>query len=127
MAVTGYDSFSVHYSRDDSQVVVHVAGELDAATAPCLQKALAGVVDDQGNLSVLVDLGGMTFIDSTGLSVLVRAWEKLRLKGGELALANPSPSALKVFHVVGVTDIFKITPPPGADGVPSQGPSWTEA
>lgn len=127
MAVTGYDSFSVHFSRDDSQVVVRLAGELDAATAPYLQEALAGVVDDQGNLSVRVDLGDVTFIDSTGLSVLVRTWERLRLKGGELALTNPRPSTLKVFHVVGLSSIFNITPPPVTDSVPRRGPSATDA
>ncbi len=109
-ATAGYDMFSVRFSRDDGTVVLHVTGELDVAAAPDMRHALTSLIDDQGSLSVRVDLAKMTFIDSVGLSVLLEALRRLRDKGGELSLANPEPGALRVFDMVGFTRIFDIGP-----------------
>lgn len=111
-ATGGYDVLSVRFSRHDETVVVHLAGDLDVATAPVLQNALAGVIEDQGNLAVQLELGEMAFIDSTGLSILAGALRRLREKGGNLSLANISPETLKVFDIVGFTRIFDIRPEP---------------
>lgn len=108
----GYDVLSVRFSRRAGTVVVHLIGELDVVTAPALRHALAGVVEDQGNLAVQLDLGEMAFIDSTGLSVLAGAMRRLREKGGDLTLANVRPETLKVFEIVGFTRIFNIAPEP---------------
>jgi anti-sigma B factor antagonist len=107
-ATTGYDRFSVAFTRDRGTVVVHVTGDVDTATAPAVRQALAGVIDEQGSLSVRVDLTGMTFIDSTGLSVLVAALTRMREKGGTLTLANPSRTAIRLFEMVGFTTMFDI-------------------
>ena len=113
MAATGgYDVLSVRFSRQDETVVLHLAGELDVATAPVLQDALCGVIEDQGNLAVQLELGEMAFIDSTGLSILAGALRRLREKGGDLSLANIRPETLKVFDIVGFTGMFDIAPEP---------------
>src|SRR5437763_9463556 len=105
-----FDALSVGFSRDDRTVVLRVDGEVDAATAPLLERALAGVIDEQGNLSVQLDLRGTAFIDSTGLSVLVSALRRVRDKGGEMILANPQPNILRLFQIVGFTKIFEVMP-----------------
>ena len=111
-AMGGFDVLSVRFSRQDRTVVVHVAGELDAVTAPVLQGALASVIEDQGNLAVRLELGEMAFIDSTGLSIVVGALRRLRERGGDLTLANVRPETLKVFDIVGFTRIFEIETEP---------------
>ena len=108
----GYDVLSVRFSRRAGTVVVHLIGELDVVTAPALRQALSGVIEEQGNLAVRLDLGEMAFIDSTGLSVLVDALRRLREKDGDLTLANVRPETLKVFDIVGLTRIFNIAPEP---------------
>jgi anti-sigma B factor antagonist len=107
-ATIGYERFAVAFSRDDGTVVVHVAGDVDGATAPLVRQALSGVIDEQGSLSVRVNLSEMTFIDSTGLSVFAGALERVKGKGGNLTLCNPTPHALRLFEIVGFTDIFDI-------------------
>jgi anti-sigma B factor antagonist len=102
LTVARYDSLSTRFSRDDGTVVVHVAGEIDAATAPFLRDALIGVIDEQGSLSVRIDLGEVSVIDSTGLSVLASALMRIQEKGGQLTLANPPP-ALEPLRSLGDT------------------------
>ncbi|HTJ75409.1 MAG TPA: STAS domain-containing protein, partial [Acidimicrobiales bacterium] len=64
-------AFSVTFTRAGRAVTVAVSGDVDGDTAPVLRDRLVDVLEGQGNRSVSVDLSGMTFIDSSGLSVLV--------------------------------------------------------
>lgn len=107
---SGPDVLMVRFSRHDQTVVLHLAGDLDVETAPVLRHALAGIIEDQGNLAVRLDLGEMTFIDSTGLSVLLGTLRQLGEKGGHLTLANLRPSTRRVFEIVGFSTIFDIGP-----------------
>lgn len=62
--------FEVDVREEARGTVVTVSGELDVASSPILEQQLAGL---QAAATVIVDLRGLTFIDSTGLGVLVRA------------------------------------------------------
>ncbi len=110
---SGHDLLGVRFSRHHQTVVLHVAGDLDGSTAPVLRHALAGIIEDQGNLAVRLDLREMTFIDSTGLSVLLGARRRLHEKGGHLTLTNLRPQTRRVLDIVGVSAIFDIRPPSG--------------
>jgi anti-sigma B factor antagonist len=102
-------SFDVTIARVFDRVVIRVAGELDAYTAPTLRQSLRDIIEDQGNLNIVVDLSVMTFIDSTGLGVLVGALRNVRQRGGDLVLSAPSASALKVLEITGLEHAFTIT------------------
>ena len=100
--------FSLLFTRKDGRVVVHVAGEVDMATAPALREALEDLIVDQGNLFVTVDLARTTFMDSTGLHALVRALNNVRARGGALTLADPPAIISRLFEVAGLTTLFDI-------------------
>lgn len=97
--------------QSDDRVVVKVLGDLDLETAPQLGAVLVDLAD-QGGVDVTLDLAGMTFIDSTGLSVLIRGLERLREVGGEQSLQSPSASAMKVLEITGLTSVFAINEGP---------------
>ena len=67
-------------------VVVTVRGDLDVATAPRLDSFLSDLIEVQGTPCLVVDLEGLTFIDSAGIYTLVQALEHVRGRGGHLAL-----------------------------------------
>lgn len=76
-------------------------GELDAVSAPelaeCLEKELA-----QPHLRVMVDLNGLHFVDSAGVSVLIKAKQDFEAKGRTLVLRRPTEQLERVFAVVGL-------------------------
>src|SRR4051812_14592177 len=96
------EQLTLRFSRDGGAVVIDVAGELDCSTAGALRERLVDVIDGQGSVSVIVGLGGMTFIDSTGIGVLVGANRRLRARGGSLSLLNPTSSVNKVLKLTGL-------------------------
>ncbi len=87
--------------------VLSLAGELDMATAPALRRAL----DDLGapGATIVVDLAGLEFIDSSGLNELVLALRRQRDDGGDVVLRSPRPHTRKVLEIAGLTQLFTVT------------------
>lgn len=87
--------------------VVHVSGDIDLATAPALRELLEEKLE-QGYSDIVVDLTDVTFLDSTGLGVLVAALKKCREVDGDLRLVITEPRILKLFAITGLQDTFTI-------------------
>jgi anti-sigma B factor antagonist len=92
----------------DEHLVV-VGGELDMSAAPDL-KAAVGTAIDAGVTTLVVDLGEVTFIDSTAIGVLLAARQRLRELGGTLELVCTEPNVLRVLEIVGIRDHLPIHP-----------------
>jgi anti-sigma B factor antagonist len=87
---------------DDSTHVVSLRGEIDAHTAPKLGSRLFGLAED-GARGVVVDLSQVTFMDSTGIGVLVNALRHLRVRRCKMVLVCPTPRVMRPFEVTGLT------------------------
>lgn len=101
--------FDVMVSRRNGWVTVAVIGELDLASAPRVRTAVAAAVADGGTRLVL-DLGGVDFIDSTGLGVVLGAVRRVRSAGGSIRLVVREPAVLKVFELTGLDQVLPILP-----------------
>jgi anti-sigma B factor antagonist len=88
-------------------IVLSLTGEVDLYTCPELKTELLRVIDE-GAQVVVVDLSGTSFIDSTGLAVLIRGAERLRTNDGRLTVVVVDPSLRKIFEVTGLDRIFTI-------------------
>jgi anti-anti-sigma factor len=99
----------LEFTRAPESVVVTLRGELDAYSAPQLRDRLADVIDGQGNLSVSLDLAGLSFMDSTAIGVIVGVQKELTGRGGQLVLREPKPQVFKILEVAGLTRVFTIT------------------
>jgi anti-sigma B factor antagonist len=97
---------------DDGVARVVVLGEADIYTAPELKEALNAAIEG-GATSVLVDLSGATFIDSTTLGVLMGAVRRLRPAGGEVAIACADPNIRRIFEITLLDRVFRIFTTPG--------------
>ena len=87
--------------------VVSVSGELDLGTAPGVREELEHVLR-QGGEGLHVDLSGVAFVDSTGLGVLVWAWEQARAQRMDYLVVNPSATAVRVLEQSGLARIFTV-------------------
>lgn len=87
--------------------VVAAGGELDLYTAERLREKLSDVLE-QGGRRVLVDLSGVSFMDSTALGVLVGTAKALRSSDGQLVLVADDPRVTRVIEITGLTRVFRI-------------------
>jgi len=87
--------------------IISLTGRLDAAVAPEVREEINRVVDDgPGNL--LLDLSGVTFVDSSGLSVLVLALKSANAKGGKAALFKVNPTVRSLLELTRLHRVFEI-------------------
>ncbi len=93
---------------DDGVRVVEIRGELDLSTAPQLEGPLEEAVADEGS-SVLVDLSGCEFIDSTGIALIVRAWQRTAQDGNGdggssrgFVICSQNEQVLRVLEITGL-------------------------
>ena len=99
--------------------VLEVGGEVDVYTAPRLRERLIELVDG-GATQVVVDLGRVDFLDSTGLGVLVGALKRLRAAGGGLSLVCDKEPLLKIFRITALDQVFPLFPTVEAATGPDQ-------
>ncbi|HET7475045.1 MAG TPA: STAS domain-containing protein [Dermatophilaceae bacterium] len=100
---------SITSTDHDGLTVVSVGGEIDVYTAPSLRETLDEHVA-AGRTNLLVDLEGVSFMDSTGLGVLVGRLKLVRAQNGTLRLVCSSERILKVFAITGLDKVFQIYP-----------------
>lgn len=95
--------FETSSAEVDGVRIVAVRGELDLSTAPDLEGPLDAAVDGGGS-AVLIDLARCEFIDSTGIALIVRGWQKLEAdgNGGRLAICSPNDQVRRVLDVSGL-------------------------
>ncbi len=101
--------FALATTQVEGFAVVQVSGELDVYTAPALEEALGELVD-QGRVAIIVDLTGVTFMDSTGLGLLIKALKWTREKDGALRIVANTEKVLKVFRVTGLDSVLALHP-----------------
>ena len=92
---------------DDHTQVVEPHGEIDVLTAPQLGRRLLGLVDE-GKTRLVVDLSRVTFMDSTGIGVLLNALRRATGRDGSLVLVCPTERILRPFQVTGLVAHLRI-------------------
>ena len=88
--------------------VIALSGELDPATAPTLEKAVAGLVADESVSHVVLDLSAVSFLDSSGLRALVSSRDQLAARGATMALRRPTANTRRVLDITGLSDAIDV-------------------
>jgi len=86
--------------------IVHAEGELDVGNAPQLREAVNAALDAQPTL--VVDLSGVTFMDSVTLGVLIGAYNRAREAGGAFAVVCADERVRRIFRLTGLDQVFII-------------------
>lgn len=87
--------------------VVRVEGEIDLDSAGDLSEAALAAMQEIGP-SLVLDMSGVTFMDSTGLKVLLAMHKRAELAGGRLVLAAPTRSVNRVVSITGFDRTFAV-------------------
>jgi anti-sigma B factor antagonist len=83
--------------------VIEVVGEIDASTAGQLSQAI-----DELDGDVVIDVAGVSFIDSSGIRALIGAQQALEAQSSVLTIRNPSPAVLRLFQLSSLEEFFNL-------------------
>ena len=108
MASFAEPQFELTEEELDSRThVIAVSGEIHVSTAPQFSRRLNDAIG-QGKTAVVLDLSDVTFIDSTGLSVLLNGLRRVTRRGGRMAIVCTNPTVLRLFQITNLDDTFDI-------------------
>jgi len=91
--------------NENGWAVLEVQGEVDLYTSSQLRDAIVRLTEEDEN-RIVIDLYNVSFMDSSGLGVLVAGLKRVRERAGELALVFGEGSVQKVFGITGLDKIF---------------------
>jgi anti-anti-sigma factor len=97
--------------REDGACVVRVSGEVDLAVAAEFQEQVRGCLTRSARVEL--DLGGLTFIDSSGLGSLVLLQKEAAQQAKSLVLVNVNARVNRLLEVTGLQHTFDIRSPQG--------------
>ena len=95
--------FEIHTELNGDAARLTLVGELDMATAPRVEEAVADVLA-KGARDVIVDLSGLAFVDSSGLRLFITLNDRAAVEAWTLGLIRPSAPSLSVFQITGAEE-----------------------
>lgn len=94
--------FRLSLDHVQDRIVIKVAGDLDSTSCPALTDLV--LQDVPPGSHAIVDLSELTFVDTSGLGVLVSLWKRLDQSGGSLVLAGARYSNARALWVTGLAE-----------------------
>ncbi len=96
-----------HSMREESgTAIIAFSGDIDLESSPVARKVLLDSLKD--HTSLMVDLSGVDYIDSSGVASLVETLQTARAGGGEFALVSVSDAAMRVLQLARLDKVFTI-------------------
>ncbi len=97
----------IDLSRQSERVsIVAPRGRLDLASAPAFREQVKRLLDS-GAVRLIVDLGEVAFIDSSGLGAIIAGLKAARQAGGDLRIARPSQQVLLVLDLTSLDRVLR--------------------
>jgi len=96
-------------TRKQPSNVLSLEGEIDLHVSPEVAASLRSMIAKKPK-QLVVDLGGVTFFDSSGLAALIEAMQTVQGYGGKFVLASVQPSVQHIFEIARLDQIFQILP-----------------
>jgi anti-sigma B factor antagonist len=106
-----HDLLETEVRREGSHAFVVLAGEIDVSTVGLVYERLAELARD-GVCHASLNLSAVSFMDSTGISMLVSEHKRMESMGGELILLAPPSAIRRLLEISGLDTYFNIRPEP---------------
>lgn len=108
-------NLTIREENDQHNIVLYLQGEVDAYTVPRVSERLTPIVLNERYVSVTVDLADVTYMDSTGIGVLIGALKASKQSGCQLLIQRIPSRIDRLFQITGLKDILSIVPPEGGE------------
>lgn len=90
------------YKTENRQLTISLTGELDHHAAKGLMESIDRCMEQNLPVKTLLDLGGLSFMDSSGIAVVLRAKRRMEALSGTLAVVNIPRQAARVLETAGL-------------------------
>lgn len=93
----------------ERKMTVRILGELDHHAARCMIRRIEEFIDAHLPRDCVLDMAGLTFMDSSGIAVILRTQKRMNEIGGRTWVENVPPQPMRVLDASGIDRIIRIT------------------
>lgn len=97
----------INFDRKGATLLVTLVGELDHHTSEVVRIKIDNKMEELGSQNIVFDFNGVSFMDSSGIGVVMGRYKKVATTGGKACVVNLQPQIKRVFELSG---LFKIIP-----------------
>ena len=105
----------MNYRAENRQLTISLAGELDHHAARALMESIDRCIEQNLPAKTILDLGGLTFMDSSGVGMIIGRYKTMHARGGSVAACGLQPPIDRLFHLAGLHRIIAITETEGRE------------
>lgn len=98
----------MNYERRRDTVIVRLTGELDHCSAQGIRRELDALIHDPGVRHLVLDMKEMSFMDSSGIGVILGRYRTMKQRGGTVAVKNMNAHVERIFILSGMNQIIQI-------------------
>jgi len=98
----------VKKKKVEDKLVVYLEGRLDVTVATEIEEDLTKVIDDDGEIHLILNLENVEYMSSSGFRACIAILRKLKQREGSLKLCAIRPSVKRIFDVIELTSLFDI-------------------
>jgi anti-anti-sigma factor len=102
------DGIAVRTEQVGRSTIMTLEGELDLVSAPRLRNAITSLRGEAID-ELIVDLSGLTYIDSVGIGLLVASRRRLDAEGRTFSVRNPAPQVRRLLEITGLVEYLGLT------------------
>ena len=99
----------VNIEGSNEIVIAYLNGEIDHHSAKGIRTKIDGAVGEQSPSLLVLDFSGVSFMDSSGIGLVMGRYKLIHSIGGTLHVVNVSPSAYKIMTLAGLQNLATIT------------------
>lgn len=93
--------------RDGDKLLVGLDGELDHYCAQSVRRELDALLGDHSIRQLILDFSGLTFMDSSGIGVILGRYRLLRERGGTVCVMHMNAQVTRIFHMAGMNKVIR--------------------
>ena len=97
----------VEFEKVDSNLIVYLIGELDHHSAQEVRHKIDDIIDRDAIKNLILDFSSVTFMDSSGIGVVIGRYKRMNSKNGKLAITSINKNIKRVFELSGIFRIIK--------------------
>lgn len=97
----------LRFSKSDNTLIIYMKGELDHHTSENVRIKIDNKIDETGVKNLVLEFSDVSFMDSSGIGVVIGRYRKVSEYGGKVAIVGLRPEIRRVFELSGMFKIIK--------------------
>ena len=98
----------LHFKRKNKTIIIWISGEIDHHAAKELRRQTESAMTEMGGKNIIFDFAQVTFMDSSGIGMMIGRYKQLQALGGKLAISSANEKITEIIQLSGLSKLLPV-------------------